>query len=293
MVGRAIRSLGARVLYEIPSLDRARIRRKVLGPAVDGDYPFDVEIRVLRRLVAPGDVFVDVGAHDGIYSILVEDAAGPENVHSFEPIPTTFERLRRRRRGASVHRMALSSSVGTAPMRIPTIRGRVTATRASLEQSLRESGEEGWESAMVPVSTLDVMVEDLGLDRLDWLKIDVEGHEMEVLEGASETIRRFHPVLIIEIEQRHHDWPIQRAFERIRRLGYEGAFIDRGDLTLRAIDRFDVEVHQAKRGARRRGYCHNFLFLPEMRAVEMGDRIAAILRVERLIGGSEVLKEQR
>jgi hypothetical protein len=59
------------------------------------------------------------------------------------------------------------------------------------------------DSIEVKVATLDGLVERLGLSRLDFVKADIEGAEAQLIAGASETLRRFHPTLLLELEDRH------------------------------------------------------------------------------------------
>jgi hypothetical protein len=110
---------------------------------------------------------------------------------------------------------------------------------------------------VVRVATLD----SFDLHGVGLIKIDVEGAELGVLEGAVETLRRFRPLLLVEIEQRHHRAPIGGVFERLRALDYDGHFLD-GRGVVRPIEEFDVERHQVATldNPARGPYINNFLF---------------------------------
>jgi hypothetical protein len=76
----------------------------------------------------------------------------------------------------------------------------------------------------VPLETLDRVVQQAGLTRLDVLKCDVEGAELAALRGGAETIRRFRPHLIIEIEQRwtaRYAYDAAEVFGLLAQLGYD------------------------------------------------------------------------
>jgi hypothetical protein len=92
------------------------------------------------------------------------------------------------------------------------------------------------------------------------IKIDVEGHQLAVLRGGVRTIVRDHPVLCIEIEQRHSTTPIQEQFAVLCGLGYVGFFLRESRLC--PIREFSYEIHQAPylpmAGP---GYVNNFLFV--------------------------------
>src|SRR5262249_20015555 len=103
--------------------------------------------------------------------------------------------------------------------------------------------------------------------RVAFVKCDVEGHELAVLRGAVALLRRDHPVILVEIEQRHQKEDIRDTFEHLIRLGYAG-------YALRAdgpapIDKFDVRRDQLDllsaeflAGQMPEGYVHDFAFVP-------------------------------
>jgi hypothetical protein len=113
----------------------------------------------------------------------------------------------------------------------------------------------------VPVRTLD----SFAFEQVSLIKIDVEGHETQVIEGSLSTIARSQPALLVEIEQRHCSVPIDAIFQRISALGYAGYFLHHGQLT--GIDRFRLAEHQplAALGRRDIAYHNNFLFLANSR----------------------------
>ncbi len=102
---------------------------------------------------------------------------------------------------------------------------------ATLSAGHTESGARPIE---VPLRPLD----DYGLEGVRFIKIDVEGHEFEVLLGAEETLARCAPTLLVEIDQAFHDQPIQRIFDWLRARGYEGQVRREG--TWAPLRTFDV-----------------------------------------------------
>jgi len=133
--------------------------------------------------VHPGDVVVDVGAHIGRYTVLGARLGG--DVVSIEPDPANFEMLAanvRLNRLSNVHleRVAVSDANGVRRFLPSTGSNRGTSALASTSGSC--SLQEG---VLVECRCLDDIVECHGLSRIDWLKIDIEGHEVEALRGAS------------------------------------------------------------------------------------------------------------
>jgi hypothetical protein len=114
----------------------------------------------------------------------------------------------------------------------------------------------------VPVTTLDEYLAGTNkpLRRIDLIKCDVEGHELEVFRGAERTLRKHRPILLFEREIRHcGGQPIALAFDYLRELGYRGHFPIGSKLY--DIAQFDPTRHQA--GARAGAYVNNFIFMPD------------------------------
>ena len=96
----------------------------------------------------------------------------------------------------------------------------------------------------------------------NFIKIDVEGHELAVLEGAQRTLERYRPTLLVECEARHHpDRDFRTVFSAVESLGYSGTFFWQGQRL--PLARFDVAVHQhldPNMAKLPRGYANNFAF---------------------------------
>jgi FkbM family methyltransferase len=122
--------------------------------------------------------------------MLASALRGACEVHAFEPCPETFHRLSRH---IALNRM---ECIHAHPIALSDVPGL-----ASLQPRNGNSGA----AFLVPggqiaVSTLDQFVEARGLQRLDFMKIDVEGFEERVLRGGARTLERFRPTILIEIQ---------------------------------------------------------------------------------------------
>lgn len=173
----------------------------------------ETELIGLRRIVKPGDVCVDIGAALGLYTVTLSRLVGPQGtVHSVEPLVFAHPALSyvlRPREGRNImrHSVALGNSQGREVMSVPVRHGRPVTGRSFLTVGAKGLGsnEEFDEhvDVLVTADTLDHFVEVNGITRLDFVKADVEGAELRVLEGAAETIGRFRPAFLLEIEERH------------------------------------------------------------------------------------------
>lgn len=143
------------------------------------------ETRMVRAYLQPGMTVVDVGANVGYYTLMAASLVGEEGqVHAFEPSPYAFHRLHATIRDnhisqVSLVQAALGDQRGRARLFLPAQIGNHTPTLL---------GEDTQRTVEVPVHTLDEYVRERGIERIDLLKLDVEGFEPNVIAGARHTI---------------------------------------------------------------------------------------------------------
>jgi FkbM family methyltransferase len=228
----------------------------------------DAALRLVDALVRPGDFVVDIGAADGLYTARLSELVGREGrVYAFEPNPAQFaklEALGARYANVTTYQLGLSDQAGEAELHVPV---------------LDDDQRHGLGSLSVPAArtAIDHRLVPVPLERLDallpaetaapaFLKCDVEGHEFAVLRGAEETLRRSRPVILVEIEQRHQDGPIQATFDYLGGVGYSGYSLHEDGL--RPLEEFSVARDQLAyldegfQEAPAEGYVHDFVFVP-------------------------------
>jgi FkbM family methyltransferase len=159
--------------------------------------------RFLQRTLAPGNTFIDVGANVGFYTLWAAARVGAGGrVFSFEPEPRTFASLERsvRRNGftwATPLARALSDRQGELPFYFVSDGSAHSLVPEIPARARRYAGQ-----VNVPVTTLDELVRtgEVGVDRIDLIKIDVEGEEARTVAGMRETLDRTHcPEVWIEV----------------------------------------------------------------------------------------------
>lgn len=214
------------------------------------------ELSVFCSQIKPQDVVVDVGANVGIYVHALRRCGAI--VEAFEPQPecsAVLEAYAAAYPSVHVHTLALGDAESVVTLSVPIEHGRLARTAATTRTTSAGTGE----TIRVPVRTLD----SFELERVNAMKIDVEGAELDVLRGAVRTIERARPLLLVEIEQRHHAGSIQAVFDWVTELGYEGTFLlpSRG---LRPLSEFKGREHQRldSDGQPTGLYVNNFIFRP-------------------------------
>ena len=226
----------------------------------------EVELHLLEFLCSRNRDAIDVGANDGSYVHYLRRHA--RRVIAFEPMPSLVNGLRTKfGYGVDIRPIALSDTAGTVELRMPVVDG-VTVTGCSTVSPTASATYPDHQAIEVPMATLDSIYDgDVG-----FIKIDVEGHEQAVLDGAVETIRRCRPRMLVEIDERLSPGGLHRAKAYFKALDYQGYFVHAGHLD--PIDWFVTEemqdpanlpdltasLQQRQRFGR---YIYNFIFLPQ------------------------------
>lgn len=208
---------------------------KVIGMPIlrDGYEPEVVGLAV--SLVGEGDVAVDIGAHIGYFTMRLADAVGARgHVFAFEPVPRNADLLARSivesrfESRVTLTRAAVSDTTGEAVLRV----GRdLLNTGGAFLGSAPAAGDDGLDTVRVPTVRLD----DVAVRRpVRLIKIDVEGAEPRVFQGASAVLRDDRPFVISEV----HPEQLQRVsgaspasyFAAMAALGYTAHAIEAGGI---------------------------------------------------------------
>lgn len=221
----AKRTLPQAALLPLKKLHYAKVLRSSTGSE-------EPELAALPNLISAGDYVLDIGANFGRYTYHLAHLVGPTGkVFSMEPIPSTFQILtsnvaKLALRNVLCTNRAASSTTGTAMMEIP---------------DYRTGGKNFYEAHIVSVgsgSIQCVRLDDayLHLPHLDFVKCDVEGHELDVLVGARKLIAQFHPTWLIEIGGDPDDpaSTASKTFMLLQQLGYRAYVPVDGELRHRS-----------------------------------------------------------
>jgi FkbM family methyltransferase len=203
------------------------------------------EIGFHTRLWRGEGTIVDVGAHDGLLTLPLARLPGAQ-VIAFEPLPAAFARLRAAvlaEYGAippqiTLRPEALGAAPGRMTLSVPVTPGGAIEQWASLVKDYGEFAGIATEQHPVELITLD----SLALPKVTHVKVDAEGAEQEVLEGARATLARCRPVLSLEIEERHRPGATRDVPALLHGLGYALGFWLHG--AMRPFAEFDPATMQ-------------------------------------------------
>lgn len=218
------------------------------------------ELEASLAVIRQGDTVVDAGANKGAYLYWLRRAVGARGtVFAFEPQPSLANYLQKTTQqmgwsNVHVKACAVSDRSGTARLHVP---GEKDSPGASLEAAVSNKPGHSFEC---PITTLDEQLATA--ERVSLLKVDVEGHELNLFRGAEQTLKKHKPHIVFECEARHltHHKPSD-VFAHLQSLGYVGQFFSTAGL--RPLAEFNLEVHQKSAGDRfwdAKDYCNNFYF---------------------------------
>lgn len=199
------------------------------------------EFHLLRLLVDREQVALDIGANYGEYAVLLGRHA--KACIAFEPNPALRQKIFDRAaaaglRNVEVKTCALSNRDGEVLFRIPLVDGVESEALATIEADNTLSGVEV-RSYAVPCHRLD----DLDVGAVGAIKLDAEGHETAILEGARELIRQHRPTVMVEVEERHKQGSVAWVKSFFEDLGFHGYFLLGRKIV--PIGDFDQHVHQS------------------------------------------------
>lgn len=270
--------LAENLQYISPTYYKSRFFKKLKGLSAQNllERKVEPEFLWIKEILGKNSVFIDVGANVGAYLYTLENHLKPENIYAFEPNQQLFKRLKRLFPKVNLLSFALSDVSTIAEFKIPVINGEKVHTRGTLQTSIKEKNEEKTILQKVEVKPLDDLVFDdvyieqdrnaqtnkFNLKKLDFIKIDVEGNEMQTLRGAKKTIEKFKPILMVEMEQRHHKENLWTLISEIADWGYSVNFLDRKTLQPKLLTEDFLNQQNPDNVKNYKDYINNIIFLP-------------------------------
>ncbi len=189
---------------------------------------YEIEMLQLIKTHFKGGIFLDVGANVGNHSIFIAMAFPDARVIAFEPHPDAFAllaanvSLNRLNDRISIINKALSDTCQTTTIRTPAH----NLGGSTLELNIRGKSEAKY------YDTCSTVIGDNFLDtKVDFIKIDVEGHELKVLSGLSNTIERMRPKIFVEVDNQTDSQVQDFLFQ----IGYQERFRDRASGLVRQV----------------------------------------------------------
>lgn len=198
------------------------------------------------------DVVIDIGAHIGLMSVICAKLVGAQGkVYSFEPTPKTYSILQKIIKLNHVESIvlplnkAVSDQKGSLPFYIDDYEG-------SNANSLVINNHRERHAISIDLTSVDIFYQEFNIEKIDILKIDAEGTELDVLKGAIQVIKKFHPKIILAIHPqliKNNNQTIAEIYDLIYSLNYHVIFKKRKlskEEFCQIPDFFDVHLFPAQ-----------------------------------------------
>jgi len=213
------------------------------------------ELKLIKNFILPDTDSIDIGVYRGVYSFLMSKFS--QTVHAFEPNPIIYKGLQKNLskiiKNIKIYNYALSDKNENVELKVP-IRN----------PNFNENNyEEYFEMGRATIHELNTIknyksynIETKKLDdfkfskKISFIKIDVEGHETEVIKGALNTIKMHKPILLVEIEEKHTKKNVKETLSFINSLGYESFYYNKNELvntnSLTDLNKFNNYIFKPK-----------------------------------------------
>ena len=218
-------------------------------------------IAYINSIIKDGQTVLDIGAHKAGYLFFIRKQVGKNGkVIAFEPQTKLYKYLNKIKTlfkwdNVTIEHLALSDSTGTVTLYIPTNKvSKGSSPGATIVASNKQS--QFCTTETVLTETLDSYSSRNQIIP-EFLKIDVEGNELKVFQGGLNTLKKYRPKIIVEIEARHVGREkVIETFNFLESFGYTGHFIN--GINRIPIASFNFDVHQNTDYPN--NYCNNFTF---------------------------------
>ena len=179
-----------------------------------------------KQLINPGDYVLDIGANIGFHTMYFAELCGPEGlVFAFEPIQLNYAALLDNLSLNSFSQIrTVNAALGNENREID-IHIDPAATNPGAYNLLTE----GKKNTSITCLKGDYYLENVAVKKIDFIKIDVEGYEYEVLKGLKQTISRFRPSIIFEYDRNYQlkmNADARLIFDFLKELNYNFFFVD-------------------------------------------------------------------
>ena len=229
--------------------------KSVVGAIEDAGGIWEPEIMgLMSRLIQKDDICLDIGANVGVHTLAMAALAPLGHVHAFEPSSANFKHLSDNIRdnqiaNATVHNLGLSEVAGVRDFHYFEDYAGCSLSGGGgedpdIDAVMKKSWGVVWDRMTETVSftTLDIWAEATKADRLDFIKMDVEGFERYVVEGGINLLRRFRPKLITEFNKKsllsYYGIDPKSYYDLLRTI-YDHVYIIKADGRLLKIEQFE------------------------------------------------------
>lgn len=255
-------ALAQRFSFLSPTIYKSRFYKKLILLTPENVFERNVEPEFLwlKDFLSQKEVFLDIGAGVGDYIYHLDYILFPENIYGFEPNQKLCKRLKKLFPKMNFYPIGLLDESKDSVLYIP-MNDEEHHEKGTFTPIPKDEEDVKVFSQKAPIMRLDDWANENELLRLDFVKIDVVGQEILVLEGAKDTIKRYRPTLMVKIEQEYHEQDIWEVISKIEMLGYTAHYLHREDFHLKILTQDILEKYNAAVKKESSRYIKNIIFI--------------------------------
>jgi len=233
----------------------------------------------LKHIVQYGDYCIDIGANEGEYSFYLAQLTGRDGkVFSFEPTKKAYKRLQEhyshlRPQNVYIYNYAIGEKNGFCQMAIPSEKDEIGVLISNdFRAHFSIKNEDDCSVEEVTVKTLDSFVKEQKIQNLNFIKCDVEGSELQVFKGGHDSLIRFMPIVLCEIEERNLNYfgeKMQDIFLYFKSIDCLSFYLN-NDRLIELKNSHSLNNYEIEKG----GYVNNFFFIPKKKVGRFDSFIA-------------------
>ena len=229
--------------------------------------PFEVEINFLKKFYKNRKNLIcfDIGSCHGSYAKILKKHSS--RIYCFEPEEKNFNYLKdifKFEKKISLFNFAISDQNSYKILYTPDIKRHSTPNSTLNKKNIKIKN---FNTQRVRTEKLDTFVKKNNIRKLDFIKIDVEGHEYNVLKSSIFTLKKFRPVLLIELIQKNNNNFFQ-TIKLLNKLNFKMYYYNRKLQKLSSVALKDLKVFQSKLNQKKKeinffdqSYVQNFFFI--------------------------------
>ena len=231
-------------LFKKIFLSEKYLLKKRLNRAIKNNY--EKELYIIDNLKDENKEAIDVGVYRGVYTYKL--AKNFKHVHSFEPNPMLYTYLKKYLSqvvsNITLYNCALSNKNEFTNLKVP-LRGK-SFFKENIEEIYKlgcatihkDNNFKDFNTYKVETKKLDDVIQN---KEISFIKIYVEGHELDVIEGSKKIIKEYKPTLLVEIEEKHTKKPVLNTINKIMKYGYKVYFLENDQIKEIKKDNFPNE----------------------------------------------------
>lgn len=237
---------------------------------------FEIEIKILENLIKKDFICFDIGCCHGSYARLLTKYSN--QVYAFEAEKENFRYLKEvmRQKNLKIYNLAISNKNSTSILYIPKFKDKKNSAMSSLNKGYKKNLKNSIKfiSQKVKSVTLDNFVRKNNINKVDFIKIDVEGHELPVLKNSKLILSKYKPIFMIEI-LKDGKKKYRKVFQFMKRYNYSSFYLSRKTIKFVKCSHYDVEKFQSNKNKLMKdnnffdqNFIQNFFFFPDEKKIK-------------------------